>query len=678
MSYNRTIIVNPVPPEPEPSDLRLVPIDDLDPFELEVHRAITALDATEAALPSLPRYVSRPHDDKLRQIVQRASEGTSEFIVLVGGSSAGKTRACWEAIQHLPAGWTVWHPISPSPAQAVLDGLARVPPYTVVWLNELQHYLVSPEANVSELLAANVRELIRDRQRAPVLIMGTIWPEYLSGITNVPSPDEVDLHPQVRILLDDNKLPIPSRFSQEELVAVRTAASNDPRLRQAVAFSRFGEITQYLAAGPAMVERYQAAPSPAQAVINAVLDVRRLVDAQDSPRSFLEHAAPGYLSDSEWQSASGHWLDQALTFAGAMCRGASGLVVRRRQKPGQSTTDNPGFTLSDYLAQWGRTSRYFEVPPAEFWQAARDHFADTAVLLSLGSAAADRWRLRHAAMLFERAAEFGNLQALVLLGEMHARSGNFEQAETHYHRAAKLGNSTAQIELARLLDARGKTENAERWLLAAADQHDARALQILAQLAESAGDNARAEQWLREAVEAAGITRTRPLRQLARLRAEAGDQREAAELRARAKNGVQTVTRRPLADIQQRSGGPDKLEQNLRERISEAESAGRSASASDLALLSEVCEDKGNRDEAEALAERAALAGDPFAFEMLIVSRGRNGEEEEAVRLARRITDAGNANGLMMIVDAFSNDPHWQRICRLGLEPDGTTATDWF
>ncbi|MEV4691373.1 hypothetical protein AB0K27_09660 [Micromonospora echinospora] len=678
MSYHHTVVVDPFPPASETLEPRLVPVTELDPFDLEVHRAITAPGEAGAALPELPRYVLRPHDGKLRQRVQRACDGTSEFIVLVGGSSSGKTRACWEAIQHLPSRWTVWHPISPSPSQAVLDGLARIPPFTVVWLNELQHYLVSPDPSVSEVVAANLRELLRDHERAPVLIVGTIWPEYLSRITNVPHPDEADLHAQARILLAGKELAIPGRFSPEELVAVGAAGGDDPRLRQALAFSRSGEITQYLAAGPAIVERYQAAPAAARAVIDAMIDLRRFVDDLDSPRSFLEHAAPGYLSNSEWRSISDDWLDQALAFAGAGCRGASGLVTRRRQKPGQRAQGEASFTVSNYLAQWGRISRCFQVPPMEFWQAACDHFADAEVLVSLGSAAAARWRLRHAAMLFERAAELGNVRALVLLGGMHARSRNLEQAELHYRRAATGGGTDAQIELARLLDARGEIDEAERWLMVSAGKHDARALQLLAQLAESQGDNGRAEQRLREAAETAGFEGARPLRQLARLRSEAGDAREAAELRARALKGVQVFTRRPLDDIQQRSGGADKLEQSLRRRVSEEEFAGRLVSPHDLALLAEVCEEKGNHDEAEAFAERAACAGDVSAFGSLVVVRGNSGQDQEAERLARRATDAGDGDCLTILIDAYPDDPRWQRIRRLGLEPDGGTATDWF
>src|SRR4051794_20292522 len=75
------------------------PINELtDPFELEVHRAIEA-PGHNSSLPLLPPYVPRAHDVRLRDVVGVAAAGASRMVALVGGSSTGKTRACWEAIQ---------------------------------------------------------------------------------------------------------------------------------------------------------------------------------------------------------------------------------------------------------------------------------------------------------------------------------------------------------------------------------------------------------------------------------------------------------------------------------------------------------------------------------------------------------------------------------------------------
>jgi len=66
-----------------------------DPFALEVHRPVE-LEDTQPGLPALPAYVPREHDGELGRVVRAAAEGSSGIAVLVGGSSTGKTRACWE------------------------------------------------------------------------------------------------------------------------------------------------------------------------------------------------------------------------------------------------------------------------------------------------------------------------------------------------------------------------------------------------------------------------------------------------------------------------------------------------------------------------------------------------------------------------------------------------------
>ena len=146
-----------------------------DPFVLEVHRPVQPEDAPPG-LPVLPPYVPREHDQVLGQVVRAAAEGRSGIAVLVGGSSTGKTRACWEALALLrdqDPPWRLWHPIDPSRPDAALRELPGIGPRTVVWLNEAQFYLDPAEAGLGERVAAGLRELLRDPGRAPVLVLAT-------------------------------------------------------------------------------------------------------------------------------------------------------------------------------------------------------------------------------------------------------------------------------------------------------------------------------------------------------------------------------------------------------------------------------------------------------------------------------------------------------------------------
>ena len=156
-----------------------------DPFDLEVHWPVRPEDAPPG-LPVLPPYVPREHDQLLGQVVRAAAEGRSGIAVLVGGSSTGKTRACWEALALLwdqdPA-WRLWHPIDPSRPDAALRELPGIGPRTVVWLNEAQFYLDVTDAGLGERVAAGLRELLRHPPRTPVLILATLWPQYWDTLT---------------------------------------------------------------------------------------------------------------------------------------------------------------------------------------------------------------------------------------------------------------------------------------------------------------------------------------------------------------------------------------------------------------------------------------------------------------------------------------------------------------
>ena len=149
-----------------------------DPFALEVHRPVQ-LEDPPPGLPVLPAYVPREHDTALGSVVRAAAEGRSGIAVLVGGSSTGKTRACWEALQLLrdqPERWRLWHPIDPARPEAALRELPGIGPRTVVWLNEAQFYLDAADGGLGERVAAGLRELLRDPVRAPVLMLATLWP----------------------------------------------------------------------------------------------------------------------------------------------------------------------------------------------------------------------------------------------------------------------------------------------------------------------------------------------------------------------------------------------------------------------------------------------------------------------------------------------------------------------
>ncbi|WP_327582289.1 hypothetical protein OHA25_41040 [Nonomuraea sp. NBC_00507] len=387
-----------------------------DPFQFEVHRAI---DISHAELPPLPAYVPREHDRRLQDVVLRAVAGASEIAVLVGGSSTGKTRACWEALDLLrerPEPWRVWHPIDPTRPGAALAEVHDLAPYTVVWLNEAQFYLV-PE-KVGEQVAAGLRELLREPRRGPVLVLATLWPQEWDKLTTGPDAGQFDPHAQARELLKGHDIKVPDAFTRADLNALADHADQDGRLDEAVKHAEDGQITQYLAGVPVLLARYAQAPPTTRAVIHAAMDARRLGAGPHLPLTLLADAAPGYLTDTQWLQASDDWLQQALDYTATPCNGIPGILtpvkpgaprnqrhLRTDPQSRRQTASGPLYRLADYLDQHGRSHRADQIPPIDFWKAAAH--AHPADLTTLADAAQARGLLRDAAQLFKHAAACG-------------------------------------------------------------------------------------------------------------------------------------------------------------------------------------------------------------------------------------------------------------------------------
>ncbi len=404
-----------------------------DPFALEVHRPVQPEDP-QPGLPELPAYVPREHDQLLAQVVRAAAGGRSGIAVLVGGSSTGKTRACWEALGLLrdqPGPWRLWHPIDPTHPDAALRELPRIGPRTVVWLNEAQSYLDPAEPGLGERVAAGLRELLRDPARAPVLVLATLWPGFWAALTARPAGGP-DPHAQARELLASHDITVPAAFTPAQLAGL--ARAGDVRLALAGKLAADGQVVQFLAGAPELLARYRHAPPAARALIEAAMDARRLGMGAGLPQAFLEAAAPGYLADPEWDALGEDWLEQALAYAAVPCKGARGPLTRIRPRPARSrparpaardragqlpagpadTAGGPVYRLADYLDQHGRAHRGSQILPVEFWAAAAAHAAP-ADQAALGDAAHDRGLYRDATQLHKNAAASGNPRAVLYL-----------------------------------------------------------------------------------------------------------------------------------------------------------------------------------------------------------------------------------------------------------------------
>ncbi|WP_327250941.1 hypothetical protein [Streptomyces sp. NBC_01244] len=624
---------------------------------LGVHPALDT-DGARDRFGVLPSYVPREHDAHLRAVVDAAEAGRSGVAVLVGGSSTGKTRALWEAVDRLSDGWRLWHPLSPTVSDAALAEVGNVAPRTVVWLNEAQHYLRSDPHG--ERVAAGLRELLHDPSRAPVLVLGTLWPEHWDTLTNRTTADG---HVGVRELLVGHRIDVPDSFAPVDLVALGATADDtvDPRLTQAIQCADDAQVTQYLAGVPNLMDRYHVARGAARALVHAAMDARRLGADPQIPLGWLADAAPGYLTNTEYRALAGDWLTSALAYVTSDCNGLPGILTpvnasgprnqRTRRRLAATSVgrhsapqaQGPYFLLADYVDQHGRHHRAEVIPPIDFWTAAAHH-AHPADLTTLGDAAWSRGLYRDAAQLHKQAVAHGNTAPAAALVD-HLRS--LHPADLHPSRwvatSASAENPSAVVRLLMQLQKMGADEQvttlAER-AAAHVSLDNPRFVASLLQVLRSMGADEQVTTLAERAAAHASLDNPRAVASLLRVLRSMGADVEVTKLLARDPAAVASLAN-PLdvADLLQelRSMGADVEVTKLLARDPAALTSLNHPTF--VAILLRELRSMGADVQFTALSERATShsgVDNPFDLKELFDELRRSGADELAAALAKR------------------------------------------
>ncbi|WP_246192482.1 tetratricopeptide repeat protein [Kitasatospora atroaurantiaca] len=601
------------------------PLGQWSPRRLGVHPAVPGRAATTPQQGFvLPAYVPRPHDAELRaHLVDVAAAGDTSLVVVLGASCSGKTRTAYEAVRAALSDWELIFPTGPDSLLAALTAGA-VGPRTVLWLNEAQNFLYGPAGETSA--AALLRRLDHP---GPAVIVATLWPRYHQELT---AYGTVGPHPHARSLLAQaHRTDIPAAFTDDDLDILRDLARSDASLALA---QRTGApaVTQILAAGPDLVHHYQHPTDPhgpyGQAVISAAIDARRLGVTDPIPLAMLEEAAVGYLTDAQRAAADpGSWFTHALAYARTKVKDVVAALEGIPHPVGMGTI--PGVVrLADYLEEHGQAARRMLCPPAAFWTAAANHIRNASDLRALADAAHARWRLWHAALLYQKACDAGDNDALNSLAEIRERAGEHRAAERLYRQAFDAGDTSALTKLAAMREQAGDHQGAEQLYQQAAHAGDASARRRLGEIRGMARDREETERLVRQTVDSGS---TSALTRLAVMRGQAGDYRAAERLYRQAAASGSRIALTGLASLRKRVG-------DLRE--------------------------------AEQLYRQAASTGIVRALRELALMRETAGDYQEAERLARQAADAGDTFALTSLAETHAFEPRWQQVLRYGLEPD--------
>ena len=683
---------------------------------LGVHEAISVPGVPDEVPPEyVPRDVDAAEFGVRAKVAAAAQRGG--FVLLVGGSSVGKTRCAAETVKALlPDSWLV-HPADPAEVAALAQA---PPPRTVVWLDELQRYLDGEPG----LTGAAVRALLS--ASPPAVIIGTLWPDRYNAYIAVPAPGGADPHARERQVLDlAAVIRIAPEFSSAEQDRARSAAARDRRLAVALEAAGYG-LTQTLAAAPQLVARWQdakAADPYAWAVLTAALDAARLGARAPLSPALLRAAAPGYCTSAQQAEAPRNWFEQAMAYATEKLHGAVAALA----PAGSGMGHVAGYTVADYLIQHASRERRATRVPASTWDAILNHVRDPADAARLAESAKGRLLYRYAIPLYRHAAAAGDRAAVRPLVILLADRGDVDELRAR----ADAGDAYVAMLLAILLADRGDLDQL-RARANAGDQFAAMTLTILLsrrgdveELRDrgDAGDQFAAKELAhrlagrrdldqpRARGDAGDRTFVRMLagllaEQLAergdvdepRVRADAGDQFAAARLaergdvdglRARADAGDGAAAER-LAVLLAERGNVDELRTRadagdwnaafelarllarrgeLDELRARANADNPYAAARELAVL---LAERGNVDELRTRAD----ADDQYAAKELARLLAGHGGLDEAVQILRALADAGLGDSwqLAELLTQQGRGEEAERLRRFGLNPDGSIA----
>ncbi|MGW5931375.1 tetratricopeptide repeat protein [Streptomyces anulatus] len=602
---------------------------------------------------AVPPYVPRDQDPLIRTRLTRAAD-EGGLVLVVGDSTAGKTRACFEALRAELPEYRVVAPAGGADLMAAVEVIDRTRTRCVVWLDDLESYL-GPEGLEPGLLA----ELVR--LRIPVL--ATMRHQQFEIFAAPESTSEMGTeHARVatvgaRVLRQLDTVELDRVWSTGELE--RAGEAEDDRIADALAHHGPYGIAEYLAAGPALFQEWHRAARPgghprAAALIAAAVDLARTGLRPPYPLDLLADVHEPYLAIAGGPVLRPESLGTALKWATRRRHGVTSMLV--------PTQDPSAWNVFDYLAD------HTETPVLDTtWHAAFQHTADTDELAIMGFHA-HRVAPVFAEKFYRPAAEAGRADVMNNLAVLLAAVGRFEEAERFQRRAAAAGDSDAVFNLAVLLSRTARSDEAEAAYRQAADAGHTSAMFNLGVLLGDTARSAEAEAVYRRAAEAG---HTDAMNNLAFLMETAGRQDEAECLFRRAADAGHLDAMNNLGVLLAGAGRPDEAEAAYRQAIDfrnvnamnnlgnllartgrpdEAEAAYRQAVDSGLAdamaHLGILLEDDERPAEAEVAYRQAAAAGHTGAMNNLGFLMEDEGRPAEAEATYRQAADAGHAGAM--------------------------------
>ncbi|MEU6090868.1 hypothetical protein ABZ865_29560 [Streptomyces sp. NPDC047085] len=240
-----------------------------------------------------PPYVERDAEPLLRHALLQGG-----FVLIVGESTAGKTRLAYEVARDLFPRHAFIRPLSRAALAGALE-MARRKRRAVLWLDDLENYLGADGVTTSMLTG-----LFQDRAGRIVVLATMRSQEYrrydAREESRLTGSDRDAWRVQREVLHLARTVRLARHWSMAEQQRAR-AHQTDPRIRFALdSCERFG-LAEVVAAGPELLAAWENAWAPGAnprgaAVVAAAVDCRRSGLRRPVSRQWLQELSLPYLA----------------------------------------------------------------------------------------------------------------------------------------------------------------------------------------------------------------------------------------------------------------------------------------------------------------------------------------------------------------------------------------------
>ncbi|WP_143264043.1 hypothetical protein [Amycolatopsis kentuckyensis] len=333
----------------------------------------------------------RDRHDELGSLLRRGG-----FVLVVGESAAGKTRAVYEAVRAVCPDHVL---LVPPSREALTDVLATAAgtPACVLWLDDLERFLGAGGLTpilLNRLLGRRWGHLV-----VAATMRGPEFDRYGAGEETAVAGADPDAWRDARdILRPASVVALSRRWTDAEIERAR-ACADDPRIRVALASAAEFGLAEVLAAGPELVRDWRNAWAPSAhprgaALVAAAVDCRRAGMDEPVPLDLLAELSRYYLRAHGGEVPRPESLADALAWATKTSHGG-GSLLRPAEGSGR-------YIAFDYLVDLPGLAPV----PSQTWQTLIGR-AEPRQVFRIGEAAARILQHDVAAHAFREAADHG-------------------------------------------------------------------------------------------------------------------------------------------------------------------------------------------------------------------------------------------------------------------------------